>query len=62
MLNDQEISAITVLNQGITRKCKQCIRTNNSELEDDDSEDLILDCINNCPKRECGLHSIRYQG
>ncbi len=62
MITEQNIAAITVLNEAITEKCAQCINSNNPKLiECLDYEQKALDLIGVCNKSECGLYSVRFK-
>ncbi len=62
MLTEQNIAAVTILNEAITEKCAQCINSNNPELITQlDYEEKVLDLISNCCKSECGLYSVRFK-
>jgi len=59
MLKKQDLAVIQVLNQGILRKCTECINNNCSEVNN--TEIKVTKAIEICDKSDCGLHSVRYQ-
>lgn len=62
MITKENISVITVLNQGIVKKCSQCVSKALPGTNVEQCHKQTLDFISSCSKPECGLHSVRYQG